>query len=128
LLKCFIESVDRKKEYLMKKIEAIIRPEKFDIVKDVLTEKGYGGMSVSEIKGHGNQKGVSEVWRGKRYRVEMLPKTKIEIVVSDDAVEQVAQTIIEASQTGSIGDGKIFVSEISNVHRIRTGELGDAAI
>ncbi len=112
----------------MKKIEAIIRPEKFDIVKDVLTEKGYGGMSVSEIKGHGNQKGVSEVWRGKRYRVEMLPKTKIEIVVSDDAVEQVAQTIIEASQTGSIGDGKIFVSEISNVHRIRTGEQGDAAI
>ncbi len=85
-------------------------------------------MSVSEIKGHGNQKGVSEVWRGKRYRVEMLPKTKIEIVVSDDAVEQVAQTIIEASQTGSIGDGKIFVSEISNVHRIRTGEQGDVAI
>jgi nitrogen regulatory protein P-II 1 len=112
----------------MKKIEAIIRPEKFEIVKDALTEIGYGGMSVSEIKGHGNQKGVSEVWRGKRYRVEMLPKTRIDLVVSDDAVEQVVQTIIDVSQTGSIGDGKIFVSEISNAYRIRTGEQGDVAI
>ncbi len=112
----------------MKKIEAIIRPEKFDIVKDTLTDKGFGGMSVSEIKGHGNQKGVSEVWRGKRYRVEMLPKTKIELIVSDDAVEQIVQAIIEASQTGSIGDGKIFVSEILNVYRVRTGEQGDMAI
>jgi nitrogen regulatory protein P-II 1 len=113
---------------IMKKIEAIIRPEKFEIVKDALTEIGYGGMSVSEIKGHGNQKGVSEVWRGKRYRVEMLPKTRIDLVVSDDAVEQVVQTIIDVSQTGSIGDGKIFVSEISNAYRIRTGEQGDVAI
>ncbi|MFV1974741.1 MAG: P-II family nitrogen regulator [Candidatus Scalindua sp.] len=112
----------------MKKIEAIIRPEKFEIVKDALTEIGYGGMSVSEIKGHGNQKGVSEIWRGKRYRVEMLPKTRIDLVVSDDAVEQVVQTIIDVSQTGSIGDGKIFVSEISNAYRIRTGEQGDVAI
>ncbi len=112
----------------MKKIEAIIRPEKFDIVKDTLTEKGFGGMSVSEIKGHGNQKGVSEVWRGKRYRVEMLPKTKIELIVLDDAVEEVVQSIIEASQTGSIGDGKIFVSEILNAYRVRTGEQGDMAI
>jgi nitrogen regulatory protein P-II 1 len=112
----------------MKKIEAIIRPEKFDIVRDALTEKGYGGMTVSEIKGHGDQKGASEVWRGKRYRVEMLTKTKIELVVSDDAVEPVVQAIIEVSQTGSIGDGKIFVSELSNVYRIRTGEQGDAAV
>ncbi|MDP6923360.1 MAG: P-II family nitrogen regulator [Candidatus Scalindua sp.] len=112
----------------MKKIEAIIRPEKFDIIKDALTEKGYGGMSVAEMKGHGNQKGVSEVWRGKRYRVDLLPKIKIELVVSDDAVEQVVQTIVDESRTGSIGDGKIFVSEISNVYRIRTGEQGDTAI
>jgi len=112
----------------MKKIEAIIRPEKFDIIKDALTEQGYGGMSVSEMKGHGNQKGVSEVWRGKRYRVDLLPKIKLEIVVSDDAVDKVVQTIINESQTGSIGDGKIFVSEIANVYRIRTGEQGDAAI
>jgi len=112
----------------MKKIEAIIRPEKFDIIKDALTEQGYGGMSVSEMKGHGNQKGVSEVWRGKRYRVDLLPKIKLELIVSDDAVDKVVQTIINESQTGSIGDGKIFVSEIANVYRIRTGEQGDAAI
>ncbi|OHB34992.1 MAG: transcriptional regulator, partial [Planctomycetes bacterium GWA2_40_7] len=91
-------------------------------------EQGYGGMSVSEMKGHGNQKGVSEVWRGKRYRVDLLPKIKLEIVVSDDAVDKVVQTIINESQTGSIGDGKIFVYEIANVYRIRTGEQGDAAI
>ncbi|MCR4291036.1 MAG: P-II family nitrogen regulator [Candidatus Scalindua sp.] len=112
----------------MKKIEAIIRPEKFDITKDAIEDQGYGGMSVSEIKGHGNQKGVSEIWRGKRYRVDLMPKIKIEIVVSDDAVEQVVQTIIATSQTGSIGDGKIFVSDISNAYRIRTGEQDDAAI
>lgn len=112
----------------MKKIEAIIRPEKLEITKDALTDQGYGGMSVSEIKGHGNQKGQSEVWRGKRYRVDMMPKTKIELVVSDDAIDQVVRTIITTSQTGSIGDGKIFVSDISNVYRIRTGEQGETAI
>ncbi len=112
----------------MKKIEAIIRPEKFDIIKDALTEKGYGGMSVAEMKGNGNQKGVSEFGRGKRYRVDLLPKIKIELVVADDALDQVVQTIIDESQTGSIGDGKIFVSEITNVYRIRTGEQGDTAI
>ena len=112
----------------MKKIEAVIRPEKFDIIKDALTEKGYGGMSVSEIKGHGNQKGVSEVWRGKRYRVDLLPKIKVELVVADESVDKVIQTIISESQTGSIGDGKIFVSEISNVYKIRTGEQGDIEV
>ncbi len=112
----------------MKKIEAIIRPEKFEIVKDALTEKGYGGMSVSKIKGHGNQKGVSEVWRGKRYRVDLLPKIKVELVVSDEAVDKVVQTIISESQTGSIGDGKIFVYEVANAYRVRTGEQGDSAI
>jgi nitrogen regulatory protein P-II 1 len=112
----------------MKKIEAMIRPEKFEIIKDTLMEDGYGGMSVSEIKGQGNNKGVSQVFNGKRYRVDMLPMTKIDIVVSDDAVDQVVETIIDISQTGSIGDGKIFVSEILNVHRIRTGEQGDVAI
>ncbi len=112
----------------MKKIEAIIRPEKFDIIKDALTEQGYGGMSVSEIKGHGNQKGVSEVWRGKRYRVDLLPKIKVELVVSDEAVDKVVDTIIKESQTGSIGDGKIFVYEVANAYRVRTGEQGDSAI
>ncbi|MHC4454782.1 MAG: P-II family nitrogen regulator [Planctomycetota bacterium] len=112
----------------MKKIEAIIRPEKFEITKDTLKEEGHGGMSVVEIKGQGNNKGVSQVWKGKRYRVDLLPMTKIDLVVSNDAVEQVVQTIIDISQTGSIGDGKIFVSELSNVYRVRTGEQGDAAI
>ena len=112
----------------MQKIEAIIRPEKFDIIKDALTEMGYTGMSVIEMKGHGNQKGVSEVWRGKRYRVDLLPKVKLELVVRDDAVDGIVQTIIKESQTGSVGDGKIFVSEITNVFRIRTGEEGDSAL
>ncbi len=112
----------------MKKIEAIIRPEKFEIIKDTLIEEGYGGMSVAEIKGQGNNKGVSQVWKGKRYRVDLLPMTKIDLVVPDDALEKVVETIIDVSQTGSIGDGKIFISEISNVHRIRTGEQDDAAI
>ncbi len=112
----------------MQKIEAVIRPEKFDIIKDALTEMGYSGMSVMEIKGHGNQKGVSEVWRGKRYRVDLLPKIKLEIVVTDEEVDKIVDTIIRESQTGSVGDGKIFVSEVSNVFRIRTGEDGDGAI
>jgi nitrogen regulatory protein P-II 1 len=112
----------------MKKIEAIIRPEKFEMVKDALTEKGFGWMTISQIKGNGNQKGVSEVWRGKRYRVDLLSKMKIELVVRDDAEEEVVQTIIDVSQTGSIGDGSIFVSEVSNVYRIRTGEQGDVVI
>ncbi len=112
----------------MKKIEAIIRPEKFEIIKDALKEEGHGGMSVVEIKGKGNNKGVSQVFNEKRRRVDLLPMTKIDLVVPDDAVEQVVQTIIDISQTGSIGDGKIFVSEISNVFRIRTGEQGDVAI
>ncbi len=117
-----------KGEIFMKKIEAIIRPEKFDIIKDALTDLGYAGMSVTEIKGHGNQKGVSEVWRGKRYRVDLLPKIKLEIAVQDEHEEKVIQAIISESQTGSIGDGKIFVSELTNVCRIRTAEEGDAAI
>ncbi len=112
----------------MKKIEAIVRPEKFEIIKDTLIEEGHGGMSVVEIKGQGNNKGASQVWKGKRYRVDLLPMIKIELVMSDDTVEQVVQTIIDISQTGSIGDGKIFVSEISNAYRIRTGEHGDVAI
>jgi nitrogen regulatory protein P-II 1 len=124
----FVARLLSKEELFMKKIEAIIRPEKFDIIKDALTEQGYGGMSVSEIKGHGNQKGVSEVWRGKRYRVDLLPKIKVELVVADEAVDKVVQTIISESQTGSIGDGKIFVYEVANAYRVRTGEQGDSAI
>ena len=112
----------------MKKIEAIIRPEKFNIVRDALTELGYPGMTVIEVKGHGNQKGISEVWRGRRYRVDLFVKDQLEITVKDSDVEKIVNTIISESQTGSIGDGKIFVFNVENVYRIRTKESGDAAI
>jgi len=114
--------------FFMKKIEAIIRPEKFNIVRDALTELGYPGMTVTEVKGHGNQKGISEVWRGRRYRVDLLSKIKVEIIVKDSDVEKIVNTIINESQTGSIGDGKIFIFNVENVFRIRTKETDEAAI
>ncbi len=112
----------------MKKIEAFIRPEKLNMTRDSLQESGCECITVSEVKGHGHQKGVSEVWKGKKYNVDLLPKVKIEMVVADEDLDKAVQTITEVSQTGNIGDGKIFVSEISNVYRIRTGEQGDTAI
>ncbi len=112
----------------MKKIEAIVRPEKFNIVRDALTELGYPGMTVTEVKGHGCQKGISEVWRGRRYRVDLLSKIKMEIVVKDADVEKIVNTIVNESQTGSIGDGKIFIFNVENVYRIRTKEAGEAAV
>lgn len=98
------------------------------MTKDALEEQGYPGISVSEVKGHGSQKGVSEIWRGKKYRVDLLPKIKIELFVTDEALDKTVQTIISVSQTGSIGDGKIFVSDVSNAYRVRTGEQGDTVI
>jgi len=112
----------------MKKIEAIIRPEKFDMVKDALLHLGYPGMTITEVKGHGNQKGISEMWRGRKFRIDLLSKTKIEITVRDADVEKIVNTIIDESKTGSIGDGKIFVFDVENVYRIRTSESGEAAI
>lgn len=112
----------------MKKIEAIIRPEKFDMVKDALLHLGYPGMTITEVKGHGNQKGISEMWRGRRFRIDLISKMKIEITAKDDDVEKIVNTIIEESKTGSIGDGKIFVFDVENVYRIRTKESGEAAI
>ena len=112
----------------MKKIEAIIRPEKFDMAKDALLHLGYPGMTITEVKGHGNQKGISEMWRGRKFRIDLLSKTKIEITVKDTDVEKIVNTIIEESKTGSIGDGKIFVFDVENVYRIRTKESGEAAI
>ncbi len=112
----------------MKKVEAFIRPEKLNMTKDTLEEHGFDCISVSEIKGHGHQKGVSEVFKGKRYRVDLLPKIKIEIVVADEELDKVVQTITTVSQTGSIGDGKIFVYDVANAYRIRTGEQGEVAI
>ncbi|WP_340644421.1 P-II family nitrogen regulator [Phenylobacterium sp.] len=112
----------------MKKIEAIIKPFKLDEVKEALQELGVQGMTVMEAKGYGRQKGQTELYRGAEYVVDFLPKIKIEVVIADDQLERVLESIIGAARTGRIGDGKIFVSEITDVLRIRTGESGAAAV
>jgi nitrogen regulatory protein P-II 1 len=112
----------------MKKIEAIIKPFKLDEVKEALQELGVQGMTVTEAKGYGRQKGHTELYRGAEYVVDFLPKIKIELVVSDDQLQDALEAIQTAARTGRIGDGKIFVSDIIEVIRIRTGESGNAAI
>jgi len=112
----------------MKKVEAIIKPFKLDEVKEALSEIGIQGMTVSEVKGFGRQKGHTELYRGAEYVVDFLPKIKIEIIVKDDLVHQVPSTISEAAKTGRIGDGKIFVMPVADAIRVRTGERGDAAL
>lgn len=112
----------------MKKIEAIIRPERLTAVKAALEEMGYSGMTISEVKGHGVQKGVVEQWRGQQYRVEFLPKIWLVVVVDDDKAERVISAICENAKTGEVGDGKIFVSTIDDVIRVRTSERGSAAV
>ena len=112
----------------MKKIDAIIKPFKLDDVREALAEVGITGMTVTEVKGFGRQKGHTELYRGAEYMVDFLPKVKIEIVVSDDIVDTCVDTIIRTAQTGKIGDGKIFVFDVARVIRIRTGEEDDAAI
>lgn len=112
----------------MKKVEAIIKPFKLDEVKDKLNEIGVRGITVSEVKGFGRQKGHTELYRGAEYVVDFLPKIKMEIVVSDDQVEDVVGTILKTAQTGRIGDGKIFITNLQDTVRIRTGERGEDAI
>ncbi|HRK64437.1 MAG TPA: P-II family nitrogen regulator [Terricaulis sp.] len=112
----------------MKKIEAIIKPFKLDDVKEALQEIGLQGMTVVEAKGFGRQKGHTELYRGAEYVVDFLPKLKIEVVVGDDQVDAVLEAIQKAAKTGKIGDGKIFVLDVANVVRIRTGETGQAAV
>ncbi len=112
----------------MKKVEAIIKPFKLDEVKDALVEIGIGGMTVTEVRGFGQQKGHTEIYRGTEYVIDFLPKVKIEIVVKDEDVEKVIQTIMKTAQTGRVGDGKIFVIPVDEVVRIRTGERGEQAI
>ena len=112
----------------MKKIEAIVKPFKLEEVKDALAEVGVVGMSVSEVKGFGRQKGHTEIYRGSEYTVDFLPKVKIETVVADDAVDDAIKAITKAAGTGKIGDGKIFVLSIEQAIRIRTGESGGEAI
>jgi nitrogen regulatory protein P-II 1 len=112
----------------MKKIEAIIKPFKLDDAKEALGQVGVLGMSVSEVKGFGRQKGHSELYRGAEYVVDFLPKIKIEVVVPDELVEKVTLALSDATRTGKIGDGKIFVVPVENAIRIRTGESGDTAL
>ena len=112
----------------MKKVEAIIKPFKLDEVKDKLNEIGIKGITVSEVKGFGRQKGHTELYRGAEYVVDFLPKIKLEIIVSDSMLDEVVEAIMETAKTGRIGDGKIFVFPIEDIVRIRTGEHGDDAV
>ena len=112
----------------MKLVTAIVKPFRLDDVRNALAEVGIQGMTVSEVKGFGRQRGHTELYRGAEYVVDFLPKAKIEIAVSDDMVERTVETIIESARTGKIGDGKVFVTDIGQVYRIRTGETGDGAL
>ena len=112
----------------MKKIEAIIKPFKLDDVKEALNEIGIQGLTVSEVKGYGRQKGHKEIYRGAEYVVDFIPKVKVEIIVESDRVDEVAETIRTAANTGKIGDGKIFIMPVEQVIRVRTGETGKDAV
>jgi nitrogen regulatory protein P-II 1 len=112
----------------MKKVEAIIKPFKLDEVKDALVEIGIGGMTITEVKGFGQQKGKTEIYRATEYFIDFLPKIKIETVVKDSEVEKVVETILKSAQTGKVGDGKIFIYNVEETVRIRTGERGESAI
>lgn len=112
----------------MKRIEAIIKPFKLDDVRDALSKAGIRGMTVSEVRGFGRQRGHTELYRGSEYQIDLLPKVKVEVLVPDEAVEETVDAIIEAARTGEIGDGKIFIIPVEDAVRIRTSERGDAAI
>ena len=112
----------------MKKIEAVIKPFKLEEVKEALADFGIVGMTVTEVKGFGRQKGQTEIYRGNEYSVDFLPKIKIEVVLSEDKVDEAVDAILKAARTGKIGDGKIFVMPVEEVVRIRTGETADAAV
>jgi nitrogen regulatory protein P-II 1 len=112
----------------MKKIEAIIQPFKLDDVKKALQDIGIDGMTISEVRGHGRQKGHKEVYRGQEYNVDLLPKVKLELVVPSDRMEEVTKTLAEAAKSGKIGDGKIFVYDVADALRIRNGERGEGAL
>ncbi|MEI6715680.1 MAG: P-II family nitrogen regulator [Verrucomicrobiota bacterium] len=112
----------------MKKVEAIIKPFKMEDVKEALTEAGIEGMTVTEVKGFGRQKGHTEIYRGSEYTVDFLPKVKFEVVVAESQVDAVIQAIVKSARTGKIGDGKVFVTPIEEAIRIRTEERGDSAV
>ncbi len=112
----------------MQKVEAIIRPEKLEIVKTALEELDHAGMTLTEVRGHGKQRGVTEQWRGRSFSVEYLTKVKIELVVKDEDVDPIIERIVDAARTGEVGDGKIFVSPVTRAIRIRTGDSDEAAL
>ncbi|HEY90990.1 MAG TPA: P-II family nitrogen regulator [Dehalococcoidia bacterium] len=112
----------------MKKIEAIIRPEKLDQVREALEEIGYPGLTLTEARGHGRQKGLTRIWRGQEYKVELVSKLKIEVVVVDEDVNKTVTAIVKSSRTDEIGDGKIFIIPVENAVRIRTGDSGSNAV
>ncbi len=112
----------------MKHIIAVIRPEKLDDVRHALEKVGYSGLMISEIQGHGKQKGIVQQWRGEKYKVDLISKIKLEVVVKDGEAEAIKKTIIENARTGEIGDGKIFITHVDEVIRIRTGEEGEIAL
>ena len=112
----------------MKKIEAIIRPFRIDDVREALGEVGVKGMTLTEVKGYGRQKGHTELYRGSEYQIDFLPKIKIEVVVADRLAEKVIETIVNAAKTGQVGDGKIFISDVEDAVRVRTGESGEDAL
>lgn len=112
----------------MKKIEAIIRPFRIDDVREALAEIGVKGMTLTEVKGYGRQKGHTELYRGSEYQIDFLPKIKLEVVVADGNADRVVDTIIKAAKTGQVGDGKIFISHVDDAVRVRTGESGEAAL
>lgn len=112
----------------MKHIIAVIRPERLDDVRRALEKVGYSGLMISEIQGHGKQKGIVQQWRGEKYKVDLIPKVKLEVVVKDSELGAIKKTIIENARTGEIGDGKMFISTVDEVVRIRTGEEGEIAL
>jgi len=112
----------------MKKIEAIIRPFKLEEVKEALVEEGVRGLTISEVRGYGRQKGHTETYRGSEYRIEFVPKIKIEVIVGDSQVEKIVDAILKSGKTGQVGDGKIFIYNVEDVVRIRTGESGKDAL
>ena len=112
----------------MKKVEAIIKPFKLDEVREALSDIGVSGLTVTEVKGFGRQKGHTELYRGAEYVVDFLPKVKVEVIIADNLVERAIEAIVKAARTGKIGDGKIFVTSVEQVVRIRTGESGEAAV
>jgi len=123
-----LKDIESKGIVSMKKVEAIVRHFKLEEIKNALTENGVSGMTVTEVRGYGRQKGHTEVYRGTEYNVDFVPKVKIEVICSDDSLKTVLETILRAGQTGQIGDGKIFVYNLENAIRIRTGESGEEAI